>query len=159
MGVQQGAVLSPLLFSLFLNDLEIELGRAPFQGVKLGTRSFNSLLYADDLIFLSDTIEGLQLLMKRFKSFCNKWRLTVNVNKTKVIIFNNDLSRAKNVVNTFSINRDSIEVVDSYLYLGVIFQTSGSFKLAKKNLVKKANEAAYSIRKKTLPMSYPLQYF
>ena len=82
--VQQGAVFSPLLFSLFLNDLETELGRTPFQGVELGTRKINSLLYADDMVILSDTQEGLQLLLKIFENYCNRWRLAVNTNKANI---------------------------------------------------------------------------
>ncbi len=110
--MQQGAVLSPLLFFLFLNDVEKYLNKAPFQGVKVGACNINTLLYADDMIILSDTYDGLQLLMKRLELYCNKWRLTVNVDKTKVVIFNSDLFKKDESEKYINFNTEFIESVD-----------------------------------------------
>jgi hypothetical protein len=59
-GVRQGDVLSPNIFKIFLNDFsklidEESIGHATLSGKKI-----SSLLYADDLVLLSDNQKGLQ---------------------------------------------------------------------------------------------------
>ena len=46
-----------------------------------------ALLYADDIAIVADSIGNLQRLINVLNEFCNKWRMTVNLNKTKIIIF------------------------------------------------------------------------
>jgi len=45
------------------------------------------LLYADDIVFLAETETDLQTGLNILKDYCLKWRLTVNINKTKIMIF------------------------------------------------------------------------
>ena len=45
-------------------------------------------MYADDLVLLSETSEGLQECLNRLNDYCNTWGLEVNVNKTKTVVFN-----------------------------------------------------------------------
>ena len=45
-------------------------------------------MYADDIVLLSQTANGLQKLLCRLEDFCTRWNLKVNIDKTKVIIFN-----------------------------------------------------------------------
>jgi len=45
------------------------------------------LLYADDIVILAETEIELQTRLNILKDYCLKWRLTVNINKTKVVIF------------------------------------------------------------------------
>ena len=60
-GVQQGAVLSPLLFSLYVNDLnEALLDR---DGVFMDDISIKVLLYADDLVLVLNTIDGFKTIL------------------------------------------------------------------------------------------------
>ncbi len=49
-------------------------------------RKTSCLLYAGDLILLSKTAAGLQKLISANEKFCNKWQVTVNVSKTKIMI-------------------------------------------------------------------------
>ena len=87
-GVRQGCVLSPLLFNLYINELPTLLEEEkvdPFilpDGTKL-----SSLLYADDRVILSQTATGLQNAINILNNFCNKWKLNVNLKKTKVVVF------------------------------------------------------------------------
>ena len=46
------------------------------------------MLYADDLVILSNSADGPLKLLNRLLYFCQRWNLKVNVTKTKVIIFN-----------------------------------------------------------------------
>ena len=45
-------------------------------------------MYADDIVLLSKTTKELQLLLHKLEDFCIKWNLKVNIDKTKIIIFN-----------------------------------------------------------------------
>ena len=75
-GVRQVEKLSPLLFSIYLNDLEkyfIELNGNPLE--LLSEQSVNELnvfiklfviLYVDDTVILADTKEGMQNALNIF---------------------------------------------------------------------------------------------
>ena len=60
LGVQQGSVLSPLLFSLYLQDINDFLKDE--DGVNISGQHFKAFFYADDLALVSDSIQGLQNL-------------------------------------------------------------------------------------------------
>ena len=45
-------------------------------------------MYADDIVLLSNSADGLQQKLYKLQEYCNDWCLSVNVNKTKVIVFN-----------------------------------------------------------------------
>ena len=45
------------------------------------------LLYADDLSIMSTTPEGLQRQLNALQLFCEQRQLSVNLAKTKVVIF------------------------------------------------------------------------
>ena len=45
------------------------------------------LMFADDMILISKTAAGLQLLLNQLHSYCKEWNLTDNVDKTKTVIF------------------------------------------------------------------------
>ena len=56
----QGEVISPFLFSLFINDLEIYLHENLNANISLDQLSLYLLLFADDAVILSESVEGLQ---------------------------------------------------------------------------------------------------
>ena len=86
-GIRQGEGLSLVLFSLFMNDL-LEYFRAHnCPGVKLGNQSLNCLMYADDLLVISNSPEGLQQSLNVIYKHAQEWKLKVNTKKFNVIIF------------------------------------------------------------------------
>jgi hypothetical protein len=46
------------------------------------------LLYADDVILLSNSQKGLQSKLDSLELFCKEWCMSVNISKAKVVIFN-----------------------------------------------------------------------
>ena len=58
----------------------------------------SSLLYADDLIILSQSASGLQNGLNLLSEFCVKWNLTVNLKKTKVMISKRKTNGQRNLI-------------------------------------------------------------
>jgi hypothetical protein len=71
-GVRQGASSSPLLFNLIPEQLTRELAEDP-DGVRVGARRIAALLYADDLILLSNTNSGLHRLVHKMQRWADKF--------------------------------------------------------------------------------------
>ena len=86
-GVRQGECLSPILFALYLNNLEQELITRGADGVDTGLLKLFLLLYADDIIIFFESASGLQNGLNILHDYCQKWKLTVNVDKSKVMVF------------------------------------------------------------------------
>lgn len=84
LGVQQGKCLSPFLFCMYLNDLEETLILNGVEGIVIDINmKLCILLYADDIVLFSKTAEDLQHSLNVLSVYCTKWKLTVNVQKTK----------------------------------------------------------------------------
>jgi hypothetical protein len=85
-GLKQGDVLSPLLFNLYINELSKQL-QSKFNAdtPTLNDKYVNHLLYADDLVLISTTPQGLQQQLDTLGSFCDEWQLTVNDQKTSYV--------------------------------------------------------------------------
>ena len=118
-GVRQGECLSPFLFSIYLNDLEAELETKGMEGLDIGTLKLFILLYADDIVLFGNSADELQKSIKILEEYCQKWKLTVNTSKTKVIIFRNG-GRLPNGL-TFTYKCTEIEIVSKFSYLGIVF--------------------------------------
>ena len=87
MGVKQGEPLSPLLFILFINDMSEYLKDESVEVVSLEELQIFLLLFADDTVLFSYTVEGLQILLDKLSMYCEKWNVTVNVDKTVAVAF------------------------------------------------------------------------
>jgi hypothetical protein len=143
-GVRQGDVLSPNIFKIFLNDLSTLLEEDQANSVSLSNKHIGALLYADDLVLISDNQNSLQVKLNLLNNYCRDWCLDININKTKIIIFN---KRGHLITEKFSVDNTDIECVKHYKYLGIILSSSGSFKEAKSYLYKKALKSAFKIYK------------
>ena len=141
-GLRQGCNLSPILFNLFVNDLIDSFNNILSESPMLNNVPINCLLYADDLILVSESKEGLQNLLNGLNIFSKQWFLEVNTQKTKSLIF----SRKRNKPNTqFYLGEHVLPSCDSYCYLGCMFSQNGSFKLAAQMLYDKAIKSMYGL--------------
>ena len=91
-GVRQGAVSSPILFSLYIDELFSVL-RFSGLGCRLNNQFYGCLGYADDLLLLSASRSGLQSMVNSCSVFMKKKKLKFSTNpdpaksKTKCVIF------------------------------------------------------------------------
>ena len=131
-GVRQGECLSPFLSSMYTNDLEKEMIQKGAEGIDIGMLKLYLILYADDIIIFSNTSVGLQKGLDILSDCCQKWKLTVNIDKTQVLVFKKGVFYQKNLSFTFQGNM--IEIVNKFVYLGISFSTGGSFTETHKTL-------------------------
>ena len=161
-GVRQGCPLSPSLFNIYLNDLvpSLSLSNSAPLGLPNGS-SISCMMYADDLILLSKSEEGLQSMLDKLQEFCESWELSINLKKTKCLTF-----QKKNKVrhtSTFYVQNTALENVAEYTYLGITINCNGSFRTALVDLRNKANRAFFSLNSKfqfkKLPIRICLKLF
>ena len=106
-------MLSPLLFNLCINELPTLLEEEKVDPFILpDVTKLSSLLYADDLVILSQTATGLQNAINILNNFCNKWKLNVNLKKTKVVVFQK--KQRKEQRYKFFLNTNVIDIVNEY---------------------------------------------
>ena len=168
-GVRQGENLSPILFSLYLNDLEHFLLHKNLNGLTIDItddeimiymRLF-TLLYADDAVLMADSPEDMQKCLDAFSEYCQTWKLHINIDKTKIIIFGGNKQTNSNF--SFIIDNKEIEIVDKYKYLGVWFSQSGSFFNTRKHIAQQAKKAMnllfIKINNSDIPLDLQLKLF
>lgn len=141
-GVRQGDTLSPDLFKIFINDFP-DIFDDSCGGVEMGTYHLNCLLYADDVILLSQNEAGLQSCINKLEKYCDDWCLEVNLNKSKIMVFSKS---GKLYNNDFFFKGNKLECVREYKYLGVTFCISGTFSVASKELYKKALKGIFKLK-------------
>ena len=76
------------------------------------------------LSYFAETQEGLQTYLHLLNQYCLTSALSVNTEKTKVVIFN----KQKGCSPDFRINMKEIQVLSDYKYLGIVLSDNCSFK-------------------------------
>ena len=138
-GVAQGCSLSPILFSVFINDLLKEVDQAGL-GLELsnGTK-IGGMLFADDFVGVCDSPQDLQKLIDVVYAYCGKWRLKANVSKSAVMVFAKD-----SVGGSWKWGQHALPKVSKYTYLGIDFECNGAWDAHVKKVIdggrKKVNQ-------------------
>ena len=146
-GVRQGCVLSPTLFSVFINQLANHVDANGRHGVQMlpGLMELFILLFADDVALLSTSIIGLQNQLDVLSNCCTNMKLAVNINKTKIMVFRKGgyLGRREQ----WFFDGHKLDVVNNYCYLGFNFTTMLSVKRGTEHLATKGKKAVIQLNK------------
>ena len=114
-GVNQGGNVSGLLFRKYLSDLDEYLYKEV--GICMEDTIIVHLLWADDLILVSDSPDGLQRQLNGLFDFCCDNKMVVNEMKTRVMVCGSSTDNVK-----IKFNNKVLDVVDQYEYLGNIIK-------------------------------------
>lgn len=151
-GVKQGCSLRPTLFNIYTNTFAEQLQTSTAPGATLQDTEVKCLMFADDLVLLSPSREGLQQSLDVLHKFSQTWALTVNIEKTKILTF---LKISNSQKNKFILGNIENEHAKHYTYLGLNISSIGHFGMAVNGLKVKARKAFYTIKRK-IPIDLPI---
>ena len=137
---KQGSVLSPLLFLIYVNDLPPPHHKQ------------NSLSqFADDTAQWAFSLNVkfaanlLQQDLLKLATWCAKWRIKLNPEKTKVIIFSRSLLARKAELNLTPYG-EPLKIYPLVKFLGIIFDSKLTFQKHFENILERCNTRYYRLR-------------
>ncbi|XP_077985394.1 uncharacterized protein LOC144440039 [Glandiceps talaboti] len=119
-GVKQGCVLSPLLFSIYINKFAKMLKNSNV-GVQINTQIIPGIFWADDVVLIANNHWELQTLLHIAADFALKWRLSFNQTKSEIMFFGRKLHTKDTV---WKLGDLKLKETKSYNYLGIIITKS-----------------------------------
>ena len=85
-GVKQGAVISPILFAVYYDELIAKLASSGY-GCRIAQHFVGALSYADDITLLSPSLQGLQYMVNICEEYGKEFHVTFNDKKTIGMVF------------------------------------------------------------------------
>ena len=149
-GVPQGSVLSPLLFLIYVNDL-------PNPHHRQNSKS----QFADDTALWAASknvqfeAELLRKDLRKLAKWCTKWRIKLNPEKTKVIIFSRSplARKSKPVLKLYG---ERLKIYPQVKFLGITFDSKLTFQKHFEEILGRCNtryhRARLIVNKKWRPM-------
>ena len=119
-GVKQGGVISPLLFSCYIDNLFSQLQHSGL-GCHVGLSYAGAFGYADDIAILAPSLQCLKGMISICEEYARSHSITFNPNKSKLLCYNADLT---GVVPQLYLNGEIIPVVESDKHLGNYLTTN-----------------------------------
>ena len=120
-GVPQGSILGPLLFLVYINDIDDEKGQCKYK------------LYADDTVIYSThrdpevAFRKVQLELQKLGDWCKINKLTINTKKSMAMVFGTRATVSRSRLPPLRINGQDLAYTDHYRYLGVTLDSCLTF--------------------------------
>ena len=111
------------MFTLFLNNIQDFISLNSHR-IDIETIQLFLLFLADDLVISAETVIELQRMINRLWDYCGIWHLTINLVKTKVILFRS--GEPLREYESWKFGDKVLEVVTYYKYLGILVSSRNS---------------------------------
>ena len=108
--------MSPMLFFLFIEDLELLIQDSPTSGLTIDDITFILLLFADDMVLFGKTPEELQHSLDLLETYCDSWGLDVNIKTTKLMVCGKSVQIHEH--ENWIFKGKLVEIVNDFNYLG-----------------------------------------
>ena len=118
-------------------------------GVPLMGTTLNMMMFADDIMLLSTSAEGLRKQLETLEDDCSKWNLQINAAKTKVSVF------GTNYTHQFHCNSLPLEVVEDYKYLGLWISKKINFKKAIHYISRQSKKVIFALKQFLIKLQAP----
>ena len=142
-GVKQGDPLSPILFIFFINDLVNNIKpNSELDLFFIDNLPLFALLYANDAVIFSKSSNGLQNMLDKLNIYCKRWNLKVNVEKTKVMIF----EKGRKTIADIYFDDEKLELIEAFKYLGLTFFKNGKWFRSQKIISQYGNFASHKLK-------------
>ena len=148
-GVKQGCILSPILFNIFMSDLQEKLESEENDPVGISPDEIcGCLIWADDLLILSESEQGLRNMLQTLHIFSESNGLNINMDKTKIMIFN---KTGRHIRRKYFFGTQEIGTTREYKYLGFKVTPSGEINSGLVDLKDRALKAFMKLKTKLGP--------
>lgn len=118
-GVSQGSVLSPFLYSVFIDGLIRQLKADESLGVRIAAKQLAALLYADDIVLLAPDPVVLQRMLDVTSQYAHQWRFHFNGRKSQIVVQGNEQQTTAAHAKQWQLDGHQLSVVPEYKYLGM----------------------------------------
>ncbi len=113
-GIHQGSPTSMFLFQMYVNELLCEINSNLASVKCVGIRT-GGIAFADDIALMSNSVEGLQTLVRIAYEYSKKWRFQFNPSKCSIVQFGEEKRNIR-----INLGAERIETVKSDFHLGVV---------------------------------------
>lgn len=153
-GTRQGDVCSPIIFSLFINELNSMLRSNCTVGIFIDNSISDvmCLMFADDVANCAETVINLQRQINVIDQFCVSTGMELNLNKTEIIVFRNGGHLSMN--ERWYFRGEQIKTTNVYKYMGLLFTPSLSWMPAQHKQATQAQKAIFAIFKYQKPFGH-----
>ena len=135
-GVPQGTVLGPLMFLLYINDINSNI----LSSIRLFADDcvvYRTISNEDDVVLLQKDIDEIS-------RWAQRWQMKFNINKCVLLRFTR---RHLPLINNYTLNNQTIKSSNTYKYLGILLDNSLSWAPHINNITNKATRMLNFIKR------------